>query len=95
VPVEDRIATFDQDGTLWVEHPLYTQGEFALACLRSLAPAHPEWKKDEPFRTALSRNVSAVADGSGEAGRLVGRQHEERLEARISVVCQIDCLLKV
>ena len=59
VPVEERIATFDQDGTLWVEHPLYTQGEFALARLRSLAPSHPEWKKDEPFKGKSSSASTA------------------------------------
>src|SRR5260221_12588516 len=47
---EDRIATFDQDGTLWVEQPLFTQAMFALDRVRALAPAHPEWKAEEPFR---------------------------------------------
>ena len=42
VPPENRIATFDQDGTLWVEHPLFTQAMFALDRVRALAPAHPE-----------------------------------------------------
>ena len=60
VPVEDRIATFDQDGTLWVEHPLYTQGEFALDRVRTLAPAHPEWKKDEPFKTLLAGDAEGA-----------------------------------
>ena len=45
VPPEDRIATFDQDGTLWVEHPLYAQAMFALDRVHALAPKHPEWKK--------------------------------------------------
>ena len=61
VPVEDRIATFDQDGTLWVEHPLYTQGEFALERLRSLAPSHPEWKKDESFKAVLEGDAEGIA----------------------------------
>ena len=60
VPVEDRIATFDQDGTLWVEHPLYTQGEFALERLRALEPSHPEWKKDERFRSVLAGDMEAI-----------------------------------
>src|SRR5689334_10028714 len=50
----DRIATFDQDGTLWVEHPLYTQAMFALDRVRELAPKHPEWKTHEPFKAILS-----------------------------------------
>ena len=60
VPVEDRIATFDQDGTLWVEHPLYTQGEFALDRLHELAALHPEWKKDERFRSVLAGDAEAI-----------------------------------
>ncbi len=60
VPIEDRIATFDQDGTLWVEHPLYTQGVFALDRLRSLAPKHPEWKKDDTFKAILGGDEKAI-----------------------------------
>jgi phosphoserine phosphatase len=60
VPAEDRIATFDQDGTLWVEHPLYAQAQFALARLRELAPKHPEWKTEEPFRTVLTGDENAL-----------------------------------
>ncbi|HEY9347377.1 MAG TPA: hypothetical protein VIQ53_18790, partial [Inquilinus sp.] len=48
VPAEDRIATFDQDGTLWVEHPLYPQAMFALDRLRVLAAQHPPWETQEP-----------------------------------------------
>jgi phosphoserine phosphatase len=61
VPIEDRIATFDQDGTLWVEHPLYTQAEFALDRVRSLAPKHPEWKKDDTFKAILGGDEKAIA----------------------------------
>lgn len=61
VPVEDRIATFDQDGTLWVEHPLYTQGTFALDRLKALAPAHPEWKKSEPLRSVIAGDAEGIA----------------------------------
>ena len=50
VPPEDRVATFDQDGTLWVEHPLYTQAFFALDRVHEMAPKHPEWKSHEPFK---------------------------------------------
>src|SRR5262245_61329030 len=57
----DRLATFDQDGTLWVEHPIYSQVVFALDRVVALAPEHPEWKKKEPFKTVLSGNHEAMA----------------------------------
>ena len=56
-----RIATFDQDGTLWVEHPIYIQVVFALDRVVVLAPEHPEWKTNEPFKTVLSGNKEAMA----------------------------------
>ncbi len=61
VPPENRIATFDQDGTLWVEHPLYAQAMFALARVHELAPQHPEWKQHEPFKTVLLNDHAALA----------------------------------
>lgn len=61
VEPEDRIATFDQDGTLWVEHPLYTQAMFALDRVRELAPKHPEWKNTEPFKAVIAGDREAMA----------------------------------
>jgi phosphoglycolate phosphatase-like HAD superfamily hydrolase len=61
VEPEDRIATFDQDGTLWVEHPIYTQAAFALDRLRELAPAHPEWRNREPFKAVLAGDHQAMS----------------------------------
>jgi haloacid dehalogenase-like hydrolase len=61
VPPEDRIVTFDQDGTLWVEHPVYTQAMFALERLHTLAPQHPEWKDREPFKAVLANDEAAIA----------------------------------
>jgi phosphoserine phosphatase len=58
---EDRIATFDQDGTLWVEHPMYAQLAFALSRLAELAPQHPEWTTNEPFRSTLAGDQAAFA----------------------------------
>jgi phosphoserine phosphatase len=58
---EARVATFDQDGTLWVEHPIYAQVVFALDRVAALAPQHPEWKTTEPFRTVLSGDQAAMA----------------------------------
>lgn len=57
----DRIATFDQDGTTWVEQPLYAQGLFALARLAEMAPQHPEWKEAEPFAAVLAGDHAAMA----------------------------------
>ena len=61
VDPEDRIATFDQDGTLWVEHPLYAQAMFALDRVRVLAPSHPAWKDDPPFSAILAEDQAAIA----------------------------------
>ena len=56
----DRIATFDQDGTLWTEHPLYGQAMFALDRLAKMAPQHPEWKQKEPFKSVLAGDRAAM-----------------------------------
>ena len=61
VPSSQRIATFDQDGTTWVEHPMYTQCVFAFDRVTELAPQHPEWKNTQPFQTILSGDKSAMA----------------------------------
>ena len=61
VPVEDRIATFDQDGTLWVEHPIYTQVTYCLDRVSTLAAQKPELKGIEPFKTVLSGDREAMA----------------------------------
>ena len=61
VPVEQRIATFDQDGTLWVEHPLYIQVVYCLDRVPAIAERKPELKKIEPFKTVLSGNREAIA----------------------------------
>ena len=60
-PPEGRIATFDQDGTLWVEHPLYTQAMFALDRVHALVPQHPQWQSEEPFKTVLANDPEALA----------------------------------
>lgn len=60
VSPEDRIATIDQDGTLWVEQPLYTQFIFALDRIKKLAPQHPEWKGQEPFKSVLNNQYEGL-----------------------------------
>ena len=57
----ERIATFDQDGTLWVEHPMYTQVIFAFDQVVALAPRHPEWKTTAPFKAVLAGDKAAMA----------------------------------
>ena len=61
VPSAERIAVFDNDGTLWAEKPLMPEVQFALARLQALAPKHPEWSTTEPFRSALSGDMAALA----------------------------------
>src|SRR5271169_2697267 len=61
VEPQDRVATFDQDGTLWTEHPLYTQAMFALDRLGKLAPQHPEWKDTQPFKAVLENDREAMS----------------------------------
>jgi phosphoserine phosphatase len=63
----ERIATFDNDGTLWPSHPMYTQLAFALDRIRALAPQHPEWKSKQPFKAVLDNDLEALA-ASGEKG---------------------------
>ncbi|HYC16271.1 MAG TPA: HAD family hydrolase [Pseudolabrys sp.] len=67
VPAPERIATFDNDGTLWVEQPMYTQLAFALDRVKALAPMHPEWKQKQPFKAVLDGDMKALA-ASGERG---------------------------
>ncbi len=61
VPPEGRIATFDQDGTTWVSHPLYSQVLFAFDRVVSLAPQHPEWKTKQPFKAVITGDKDAMA----------------------------------
>jgi hypothetical protein len=64
VPAEQRIAAFDNDGTLWAEQPMYIQLVFAFDRVKALAPQHPEWKTEEPFASLLKGDVtSALAGG--------------------------------
>jgi hypothetical protein len=67
VPVEQRIATFDNDGTLWVEQPIYVQLAFALDRVREMAPMHPEWKTTQPFQAVLEGDMKTLME-SGEPG---------------------------
>jgi phosphoglycolate phosphatase-like HAD superfamily hydrolase len=67
VSAEQRIATFDNDGTLWIEQPMYVQLAFALDRVKALAPQYPDWKEKQPFKAVLEGDMRALAE-SGERG---------------------------
>jgi hypothetical protein len=67
VPPAERIATFDNDGTLWVEQPMYFQFLFALDRVKTLAPNHPEWKDKEPFASLLKGDLKEALAGGERA----------------------------
>lgn len=76
VAPEDRIATFDQDGTLWVEHPIYSQAMFALDRIKALAPEHPDWKTEEPFKSVLAGDHAAMAKFTeGDWAKIIAAGH--------------------
>jgi phosphoserine phosphatase len=67
VPQEERIATFDNDGTLWSEQPMYFQLFFALDRVKELAPQHPEWRQKQPFKAVLEGDLKTVLAGGEHA----------------------------
>ena len=67
VPASERIATFDNDGTLWCEQPMYVQLAFALDRVKALSGQHPEWKHKEPFQAVLDNDLVSLAK-AGEKG---------------------------
>ena len=90
VPPAERIAVFDNDGTLWSEQPVYFQLQFAFDRVRELAPKHPEWQTTEPFRSVLAGDQAGIA-AAGEQGlaQIVAATHSgtssdefERIVAR-------------
>ena len=67
VPPAERIAVFDNDGTLWSEQPMYFQLAFVLDRVKALAPQHPEWKEKQPFKAVLEDDVKSVLAGGEHA----------------------------
>jgi len=67
VPPDERIAVFDNDGTLWAEQPIYFQLAFAMDRVAALAPHHPEWEESEPFKSILDGEIKAAL-ATGEKG---------------------------
>ena len=76
VPAAERIAVFDNDGTLWAEQPAYFQLAFALDRVKALAPQHPEWKDKEPFASLLKGDLKgALAGGEPAIAQIVMASH--------------------
>jgi len=76
VPAGERIATFDNDGTLWAENPLYFQLLFAVDRVRSMADDHPEWRTEQPFKAILEDDREALGKmGHAELGQLLAATH--------------------
>ena len=82
VAPEERIATFDNDGTLWSEQPLYFQLRYALDRVKALAPEHPEWNDQEPFKSVLADDMSGVLT-TGKKGllQIIAATHAGMTEA--------------
>lgn len=76
VPDSERIAVFDNDGTLWAERPIYVQLAFAIDRVRALAPSHPEWRETEPFASILrGDHASVAAQGEAAVAKIVAATH--------------------
>lgn len=67
IPPSERIAVFDNDGALWIEQPMYVQLAFALDRVKTLAPQHPEWQTQQPFKAVLEGDLDAFAE-AGKRG---------------------------
>jgi phosphoglycolate phosphatase-like HAD superfamily hydrolase len=94
VPLDERITAFDNDGTLWTEHPMYTQLAFALDRVKALAPQHPEWKTQQPFKAVLDDDLEALG-AAGEKGlvELVMASHAGMTTAEFEAIVK-DWLAK-
>ncbi len=89
VPPSDRIAVFDNDGTLWVEQPLYIQAFFVFDRVRDLAPQHPEWQTQEPFASVLKGDLkSAMAGGEPALVELVMATHAGMTTDEFAAIAQ-------
>ena len=76
IPTAERLAVFDNDGTLWSEQPMYVQAAFAIDRIETLAPDHPEWKEKQPFKGVLEGDLeSALAGGTQAVAEMVIATH--------------------
>ncbi len=89
VPPAQRIAVFDNDGTLWAEQPIYFQLAFAMDRVKRLAPQHPEWQTHEPFMSILGGNIKeALAGGEKSVAELIAATHAGVTTDEFAVVVQ-------
>jgi hypothetical protein len=87
LPPAERIAVFDNDGTLWAERPMYFQVLFALDRVKALAPEHPEWKDTEPFASLLKGDVKgAMADGMKSVVEIIMATHAGMTTAEFETI---------
>jgi haloacid dehalogenase-like hydrolase len=88
VPAPERIATFDNDGTLWCEQPMYVQLAFAMDRVKALSNQHPEWNDKQPFKAVLENDMAALAQ-AGERGlvELVMATHAGMSTADFEAIC--------
>jgi len=78
VPPAERIATFDNDGCLWSEQPMYFQALFALDRVKELSADHPEWKTTEPFKSAIASDLEGVMAGGMEGlAKIIATSHAD------------------
>ena len=76
IAIPDRVAVFDNDGTIWSERPLYFQYYFAMDRVKALAPEHPEWKTEQPFKGILENDPNALMDSGSEGiGKVLDATH--------------------
>ena len=89
MPEAERIATFDNDGTLWGEQPLYFQLLFTVDRVRSLADEHPEWQTEQPFQAILEDDQEALASmGHRELAQLLAATHTGITAEEFSVIAR-------
>lgn len=89
VPPAERIATFDNDGTLWAEQPMYFQAIFIFDRIKALAPQHPEWKNREPFASVLKGDVkSALAGGEHSLLEMAMATHADMTTEEFEKIAQ-------
>ena len=87
VPPAERIATFDNDGTLWAEQPMYFQLAFAIDRVKALAGEHPEWKQKEPYKSVLAGDLkTALAGGMSSLMEIVTATHTGMTTEEFEVV---------